>query len=662
MIECSRSGQGFSSRYAFGRGTASLVCLLACFLVAGCSATIRNLDPSTSGPSPTPPSGPPPTTGQAGSVMISPQVIALAPGQSYQFTATVSGGGQAQWFVNGTSGGSGSTGTVDSTGKYTAPGSISQSENVTVTVALAGSTQQNYATAVVSIIVPGAFTCPFQLGSPLVARYSVYLPAPGKASVEFGKTTSYGRDTWQVHTPTANGGEVNLYVAGMEGQTLYHMRGQIVLDDGATFTDADQTCNTTVPPVTAQVQVSSSGTPAPGIEMWNTLLPSGYTQAFATDLQGNVIWTYDYSHSQGDLIQGFQLLPNGNMLMTISYLSSITAPQGTGIYNEIREVDLAGNTVESLTMDQLNQKLAAGHFLDGQGNVYKLGSFHHDVLALPNGHLVMLATYYRTYSNVAGISTSGPINVTGDAVVDVDQNLNPDWVWNTFDHPNELSIDRHPMNFLPASHWDWTHSNNMLYSADDHNLLLSMRHQNWIIKINFLDGTGSGQVMWRLGYQGDFTLVDPLDSGGGSNPANWFYAQHGMNYFTPNTTGVFRLGLMDNGNDRVFASGQVQCVPYGAPKAQCYSTMPVLEINENNRTATMITHYSPGSKYFSFFGGNAELLSNNDMEVDFCATTLGGFVQELDPQGKPLVWQGFTAKADQYHAYRLPSLYPGVQW
>ncbi len=139
----------------------------------------------------------------------------------------------------------------------------------------------------------------------------------------------------------------------------------------------------------------------------------------------------------------------------------------------------------------------------------------------------------------------------GDALVDVDQNFNPDWVWNTFDH---LDINRRPMNFP-----DWTHSNGMLYSSDDHNLLLSMRHQNWIIKINFLDGTGSGDVMWRLGEGGDFKLV-----GTPPTPTDWFYAQHGMSYFTPNTTGVFRIGMMDNGNDRIFPAGQVFCVPYCA--------------------------------------------------------------------------------------------------
>ena len=105
------------------------------------------------------------------------------------------------------------------------------------------------------------------------------------------------------------------------------------------------------------------------------------------------------------------------------------------------------------------------------------------MLVLPNGHWVVLTCYSKGYANLGG--QGGNVAVLGDAIVDVDQNGNPDWVWNTFDH---LDVNRHPMNFA-----DWTHSNAMLYSSDDHNLLLSIRHQNWIIKINFQDGDRLGR-------------------------------------------------------------------------------------------------------------------------------------------------------------------------
>ena len=362
--------------------------------------------------------------------------------------------------------------------------------------------------------------------------------------------------------------------------------------------------------------------------------------------KGNIIWSYLYQGATVDLIQGMQMLPNGDILMLISYLSSVTVNGTLGVVNDVREIDLAGNTVRDISMDDLNSKLAASNLRDADGNAYKFKSFHHSVLALPNGHWVMLTTYNKTYTNLPGYP--GTTSVIGDAIVDVDQNNNPDWVWNTFDH---LDVNRHPMNFP-----DWTHSNDLAYSSDDHNLLLSIRHQNWIVKINFLDGAGSGNVMWRLGEGGDFKLA------GGTDPTDWFYAQHGLSFFTPNTTGVFRLGLMDNGNDRIFPTGQVFCKPFAAVNASCYSTVPVLEVNENNMTATLVTHYAPPPSYFTFFGGNAELLSNGNIHANFCAAPSGAIVEELNPQTMQVVWRGTTPKADQFHAYRWPSLYPGVQW
>lgn len=589
---------------------------------------------------PSPPSGPPPNPIQNGTVTISPQVAAVAPGQSFQFTATSSNGGAIQWSVSG-------GGSIDQTGNYTAPPSISQSENVTVTAALVSNPQQDNASAIVAVINPGVIACPNATGNPQVAQYTVYLPSGGKASVEFGASTAYGRNTWQLPTPSANGGQVQLWVAGMLGNTKYHMRGQIVLNNGATFNDADQVCTTGTPPATSAVTVNASGAPQPGMEMWNTVLPASDTQVFASDLDGSVIWTYAYQHTVEDIVQGVQLLPNGDLLMTISFLSSLSYPNQASLINEVREIDLAGNTVRSVTVDAVNQKLASSKLRDGQGNIYLFKSFHHNVLALPNGHWVMLADYAKGFSNLPGIP--GNVAVLGDALVDVDANGNPDWVWNTFDH---LDVNRHPMNFP-----DWTHSNGMLYSADDHNLLLSVRHQNWIIKIEFLDGTGSGKILWHLGKDGDFKLV------GGTDPTDWFYAQHGMNFVTQNTTGVFRLVLMDNGNDRFFPTGQVICNPFKPPlPPTCYSTVPLLEVNEGAMTATLVQHYTPGPSDFSYFGGNAEKLANGDFEATFASTANGGLVLELDPSMSQTIWQATSPAASQYHVNRWPSLYPGVQW
>ncbi len=460
----------------------------------------------------------------------------------------------------------------------------------------------------------------------------------------------------------------------MLGNTGYHMRAQVVLSDGATFTDSDHTFTTGQPFKTSLVMAGAvgGGTPQPGIELFDTAQPQAEALAFATDLSGNVIWTYSYAMTgtggagtPQDIVQPIQFLPNGHFLVQIAYLSSIPLHKGVavqpGTLDEVREVDLAGTTIRSVTATQVIAAVAANSTLTAELSQTTLGSLHHDVLVLPNGHMVLMFSATKSVdvtpavTGAGGVTYSGPTTVLGDVLVDVDQNFNPDWVWNSFSY---LDVNRHPW---PAQYPDWTHSNAMLYSSSDGNILLSGRHQNWIINIDYKNSPGSGNILWRLGEGGDFTL------NGGTDPTDWFYAQHGPNYFTPNTTGNFTLGVMDNGDDRVLPGTPVgNCVAAGstAPTSLCYSTMSVLQLNETNMTATLTEHYQPTPAIYSFFGGVVALLPNGDRHVAFSSPVGGSQVYEVNgPSGsEQVVWKAVTAGTNQYRTDRLPSLYPGVTW
>lgn len=587
-----------------------------------------------------PPQQPPPTPQQAGSVTIAPQYGALLPGESMPLTAQVGGkAGTVQWSVNNISGGNSSIGTIDANGNYTAP-PVPLSMNVVITAAQPSSPQQNYATAVLAVINTGQLT---PTPNPQVVAYSMYLPAPGSVSVQFGPNSL---STSSQPTPTAYGGMVHVFVAGMRADQTYQMHASVNLVNGASLQDHNHFFATASPPRTAPIQLSNNGTqsPEPGIELLDTLIPQTPAQLFAIDLAGNVIWTYQYRGSRFDAVQGAKLLPNGHLMLVISFSSSLSPatlsnlPSGT--LDVVREIDLAGTTIRELSLQQLQQALA------NQGYRFQLQGFHHDVLPLPNGHTIVLADYRVPFDNLPGYP--GTTSVLGDLLVDVDQNFTPTWVWSTFDH---LDVNRHPFNFP-----DWTHGNAILYSADDHNLLFSMRHQNWIIKIDYADGHGSGNILWRLGPGGDFKLA------GGTDPTDWFYAQHGPSFFTSNTTGVFELGIMDNGDDRAFPPGVLCDAPEGPP---ChYSGAPVLQIDETAMTATLLSDYTAPPSLYSFFGGNVDLLANGDIEADFCAPKTGAVIQELKESGgaAQIVWQATTPGAAQYRAMRLPSLYSGVQW
>ena len=173
--------------------------------------------------------------------------------------------------------------------------------------------------------------------------------------------------------------------------------------------------------------------------------------------------------------------------MIFSITTSINAPQ----VSLIREVDLAGNTIREMPINTLGAKMQAAGF------DFVPQSYTHDFVPLANGHLVVLANFAKNFTNLPGYPGSSA--VVGDGIVDLDENWNPVWAWNSFDY---LDVNRH-LNGLP----DWTHSNALLYSPVDGNLLLSMRHQSWVLKIDYNNGAGAGDVIWRLGYQGDFALT-----------------------------------------------------------------------------------------------------------------------------------------------------------
>jgi arylsulfate sulfotransferase len=450
--------------------------------------------------------------------------------------------------------------------------------------------------------------------NPLVAVYTLTPICQGQAMVEFGTDTTYGRSTaWyptQVFTAT-------ILVAGMKASTMYHMRSQYQCNN-STFigTTGDQTFTTGA---------------LPSIPLIDAAAPSGIMKAVITDRDANPIWYYDTGVAQGFWPYTYKLLPNGHMIFSITK----TVAQGT----TLREVDLAGNTIREMNTGVLAQKMQQAGFS------FQISGYHHDLLPLANGHLIVLGNYYEPFTDLPGYP--GVTNVLGDAIVDLDPNWNPVWAWSAFDH---LDVNRH-LNGLP----DWTHANALVYSPNDGNLLLSMRHQSWVIKIDYNNGAGAGDVLWKLGYQGDFSL--PTD-----DPAEWFSFQHYpwiLSQSGPQTT----LAIWDNGDNRVLnSSGEICGVP---GSVACYSRATIFQIDESTKAATLLWDDLPGA--FSFFAGSINQLANGNVEFDMNAPSGFPFaaqVQEVTHTADPqIVWQmtvPFPTYA--YRAYRIPSLYPGVSW
>jgi hypothetical protein len=489
---------------------------------------------------------------------------------------------------------------------------------------------------------PSALASVSSTANPLVAQYTIREIRSGNTAwVEFGLDTNYGRQTSKVSASTAPDGisPLTVLVAGMMPQTTYHMRAHV---DGSAgdWVDEDRTFTTgalpagVVPPQITVTTPTPDSSPAPGVELLS-LVPDPTTSQtllpVVTDLKGNVIWYCPQAAIPP------RPLPNGHFLFQASAL--------------IEEVDLACNVIRSVSLDQVNQSLQAQGY-----TIPSITVFHHDAIALPNGHWIALGQVTVDENNLDGYS--GTVGVVGDVLVDIDLNGNVAWAWSAFDHACSsgcpLDLNRH-LEGLP----DWTHSNAINYTADG-NLLLSMRHQSWILKIDYQDGAGTGNVLWRLGEDGDFTLA-------GGSPPQWFYGQHYPDILSVNGTQT-TLAVYDDGNYRIDSTGTA-CDPTVTPPT-CYSRATIFQIDESTHQADLFWDYAPGPPwsppvFFSDWGGSIGTLSNGDVEFDSTdPLNLGhSLIMEVTQTGAPqIVWEMSIIGQSAYRGLRIPSLYPGVTW
>ena len=481
--------------------------------------------------------------------------------------------------------------------------------------------------------------------SPLVAQFTATtsLGCAGQVAVQFGTDTSYGRSTAWYSAP-ATYQKTAILVAGMRASTTYHMRleTQCSVADGANY-GSDVTFTTGPLPSIAfptlnvtRPSPSTTSPENPGVEMISVTATG--TPALITDRDANPIWYYDVG--QGNTVAPFKLLPDGNVLLLLAVPSGDTS---------LREVDLSGNLVRQIDTYTLQQKMADAGFS------FVPGTFHHDFLYLASGHLIALVDCFKSFTDLPGYP--GTTLVQGDALVDLDQNLNPVWAWNSFDY---LDVNRH-LNGLP----DWTHSNAVVYSPSDGNLLLSMRHQSWVLKIDYSNGTGTGNVLWHLGYQGDFALTEegvPTD-----DPSVWFSFQHFPSLVSQSGSET-TMAVWDNGDNRVIDDSGDICGAGGSSPA-CYSRAAVFQVDESAMVANLL--WADPLQYFGVWGGSINQLQNGNIEFDLNAPAVppnpgdASQVQEVTQSSTPqVVWQmDITPVVETaYRAYRVPSLYPGVTW
>src|SRR6185369_4729603 len=134
----------------------------------------------------------------------------------------------------------------------------------------------------------------------------------------------------------------------------------------------------------------------------------------------------------------------------------------------------------------------------------------------PNGYVAALASIEKIFPpGTQGDTTGLPVNVIGNMIVVMNANWQVVWYWDAFDHLNVgraailgetcgIGESGCPPLFLlgagiaPLAK-DWLHANSIYYWPKNGSVLFSMKAQDWVIKIDYNNGAGNGNVLWTMG-------------------------------------------------------------------------------------------------------------------------------------------------------------------
>ncbi len=480
---------------------------------------------------------------------------------------------------------------------------------------------------------------------PLIALYSAPpCPAGQQVRVRFRDSSA---SPWQI-TPfkSCTGLSVNFFIVGMRPSTTYNLQQDLY---NGPFNHPGPSISFTTGAVPSSVLASIPNhfivkPEQPPTSLSYPVVWRSGGGGTAYDSQDNLIW-YLASAAPGYYNAVTRPLPGGNLTAIFNRTTSVCPQTGQlcsdGFY--LREYSPIGTLVRETNADRLNESVNALAAAQGRQPL-NLHYINHEGYRLANGYTATLIENEQIADQ-----GSGPQDVLGDAVVVLDRDFQAVWYWNSFDHldikrkavlndvctPGQggcpIISNRQSNGQYYSVANDWTHCNSVSYDSVDGNLLLSSRHQAWVLKLAYNNGSGDGHIVWRLGQGGDFRLAD------GFSTDAWFSYQHDARFAA---NGL--LTLFDNSNVLTAQTG-------ANSRGQAW------QLDQKNLVATPTVNIDLG--YISYAVGSAELLSNGN--YSFGAGIINGsFAQilEFNPTTGALV-SSRQLDALSYRDYRLHSMY-----
>jgi arylsulfate sulfotransferase len=292
------------------------------------------------------------------------------------------------------------------------------------------------------------------------------------------------------------------------------------------------------------------------------------TYSIILDNAGEVVW---YSTAGW---RDMEQLQNGNL----------TYFRGAGIFDEM---DLLGNIQQSVEFDA--------------------GLIHHDVSPTSTGTQLSLTREsvvvegYPTNYNDPNAPTQ-TVSIEDNPIVEFSPEGDLLHTWRLTDMLDPTRIGFHSLYQVSNGDLDWAHANAVLYDPSDDSIIVSVRHQDAIIK--FL--RSSGELKWILANHDNWPddlqpfLLSPIGA-----PFEWHYHAH-----APMITASGTLLLFDNGNNRASPFDGREPIQDG----ENYSRAVEYMIDEENMEVQQVWEYGTQANqiYYSASVGDADSVNSTD--------------------------------------------------
>lgn len=507
------------------------------------------------------------------------------------------------------SGGTGESGSSSSTGadtSTTASTTVSTTQTTTISTTADTSDSASSSSADAGSSSTGAepveVTAEVQTfeEQPMVADLELTLSAPGTAEV------THASDAGVVISPAGGGDDTHLRfrVRGLTPELSHTLHYDVTPAGGGPVTSGDVDFDTP-PPLAGFVA---------GFELETT------------DVDPAPLYRlFDYNPFPiGDFAGAIEVDPAGITRWFMSSPTTLAGPPAVWVAVRLRDdgtfLYINGDTF--WIRDEMGTVLTELHAAD-----MGLHTLHHDVIELANGNFLALSQSFRDVD----YPDLGTQYTVGDLIVEFTPDGDVVWTWDCFDHLDpqrrrengeDLIVD--PLNGENAL--DWTHANAVLYDEATDVVTMSMRHQDWIISID----RASGDVLWRLGDEGDFTLDDG---------ERWFFHQHAPQWQDDGT-----LLIYDNGNGN----------PYIDPLT--VHTRAVRFALDTNTMIATVPWQDDESFFQVLFAGDADRIEGGHILVTDAAMfgamgQVTARIRELDESQSPMRIWSITTPMNRW-AYR----------